>query len=71
MRKLAFRSEWRLFGKADNIGLARAGAASNRLSGPTACQMTVLSAPLPCENVIRDGRKQCNTFPAANRMWHY
>src|ERR1700730_7379126 len=44
---------------------------------PRACQMTLLSAPsardvVPCENVIRDGRKQCNArFQAANRMWHY
>ena len=61
-------------GPEADIGLARAGAASKRLSGPTACQITVLSAPsardvLPCENVIsrRSKAMQC-TFPAANRM---
>src|SRR5258708_30899317 len=52
-------------GPEGGIGLGGGGGASNRLSGRTACQMTVVSAPsardvLPCENVPRDGRKQCN-----------
>lgn len=34
-------------GPEADIGLARAGAASKRLNGPTACQMTVISAHPP------------------------